>query len=324
MNKKNTIIICAYNKPDLLYLYLEQLFADESISEYNIQIHTEEGYDVEQDYVLDFYKNKYPNVSINQIVKKKNPNYQLAGFYNILSAYLYAADQPDCGDFVIVGEEDMLPTKDYIRFNKFIYDNYLKKYPRIMGAAHKRRPEAELIGEPEILMGDYQCTSLSVISTDAINRYLRPFLSNELIYQDPISFYFNYFLNSRIPPNEHTHHDGAIERIMEYFNLFVLKPDQARSMHVGLSGVFCKGKPPQGSFEERLLQWRELIKDGDKLRSLSNLPQDLVVTDPDGPKWDYLYLDINRNLCKASSWWYDTNNDFKTYIKNEKSNINGS
>ena len=46
-------------------------------------------------------------------------------------------------------------------------------------------------------------------------------------------------------------------------NLFALKPDQCRSMHVGLSGVFCKGNPPQGTLEERVEQWRELIKDGD-------------------------------------------------------------
>ena len=248
--------------------------------------------------------------------------YKLPGFYNILSAYLYAADQKDAGEFVIVGEEDMLPTKDYIRFNKYIYDNFLKRYPQIMGAAHKRRPEAELNGDPELLMGDYQCTSLSVISIDAINKYLRPFLSNELIYIDPVKFYFEKFPFSRINANDHTHHDGAIERIMEYFKLFVLKPDQTRSMHVGLSGIFCKGKAPEGSFESRISQWRELIKDGDKLRSLSNLPQDLVVTDPNGPEWNKLNLDINRNLCKASSWWYDTNNNFKTYINNEESNIN--
>lgn len=323
MNNKNTIIIAAYNKPDLLYLYLEQLYSDTDIINYNIQIHTEEGYDLEQDFVISHYKKLNPNVSINQIIKPKNPKYKLPGFYNILSSYLYAADQKDSGEFVIVGEEDMLPTKDYIKFNKYIYNNFLKKFPRIMGAAHKRRPEAEIDGEPEVLMGDYQCTSLSVISIDSINKYLRPFLSDELIYIDPVKFYFEKFPNSRIGVYDHTHHDGAIERIMEYFKLFVLKPDQARSMHVGLSGVFCKGQPPQGTFEERISQWRDLIKDGDKLRSLSNLPQDLVVTDPNGPKWNELKLDIDRNLCKASSWWYDINNDFKTYINNEKSNTNG-
>ena len=191
-----------------------------------------------------------------------------------------------------------------------------------MGAAHKRRPEAELDGDPEILMGDHQCTSLSVISTQAINKYLRPILENENLYHNPFFFYNLHFAASRIAPNDHTHHDGLIERIMDHYKLFVLKPDQARSMHVGLSGVFCKGKAPEGTLDERLIQWRELIKDGDRLRSLSNLPEDLVVTDPEGPEWNQLKLDLDRNLCQASSWWYDANNDFKKYIENEESNIN--
>ena len=171
-----------------------------------------------------------------------------------------------------------------------------------MGAAHKRRPEAEKDGDPEMLLGDYQCTSLSVISTETINKYLRPVLSDSLLYCNPVLFYSLNYPLSRIAPMDHTHHDGAIERIMDANKLFVLKPDQTRSMHVGLSGVFCKGKAPEGTFEERISQWRDLIKDGDKLRSLSNLPEDLVVTDPKGPDWEELNLDLDRDKCKASSW----------------------
>jgi hypothetical protein len=320
---KNTIAIVAYNKPDLLYLYLEQLYSEPTIADYQIQINTEVGYDPEQDHVLSLYKKTRPDVEIKQFIKPKHPSCPLPGYYNILSSYLYAADQEDAGEFVIVGEEDILPTKDYIRYNKYIYEHYLKKYPRIMGAAHKRRPEAELNGEPELLMGDYQCTSLSVISTRAINDYLRPVLENENLYHNPFFFYNLHFANSRIAPNDHTHHDGLVERVMDQQKLFVLKPDQARSMHVGLSGVFCKGEAPQGTLEERLAQWRELIKDGDRLRSLSNLPDDLVVTDPEGPDWKDLKLDLDRNLCQASSWWYDTDNEFKKYIEHEEGNIDG-
>ena len=65
---KNTIAIVAFNKPDLLYLYLEQIFCEPTIADYQIQIHTEEGYDKEQDEVLDYYTNKYPHVDITQIV----------------------------------------------------------------------------------------------------------------------------------------------------------------------------------------------------------------------------------------------------------------
>lgn len=311
---KNTIAIAAYNKSDLLYLYLEQIFCEPTINDYQIQIHTEEGHDADQNDVIRYYKTKFPDSTIEQIIKPKT-SCPLPGFHNILSTYIYAADESRAGDFMIVGEEDMIPTQDYVRFNKYIYDNFLKKYPRIMGAAHKRRPEAEKEGLADILMGDYQCTSLSVISTDTINKYLKPILSDPLLYSNPTLYYGLKYPISRIAPYDHTHHDGAIERIMDKNKLFVLKPDQSRSMHVGLSGVFCKGQPPEGTFEERVKQWRELIKDGDKLRSLSSLPEDLVVTDPVGPKWESLELDINRDKCKASSWWYDQQNEFKEYIE---------
>ena len=323
MNSKNVIAICAYNKADLLFLYLEQLFSDDTIADYKIEIHTEEGFDPEQTDVLNIYRGINPAVEIEQIIKPKHPSCPLTGFHNILSAYLEPGYKERTCDFVIVGEEDILPTKDYIRFNKYIYDTYLKRYPRIMGASHKRRPETELTGEPELLIGDYQCCSLSVISAEAINKYLLPHFSREIFFQNPLGYYSAHFRDSRMSTQEHTHHDGAVERIMENNNLFVLKPDQARSMHVGLSGIFCKGEPPQGTLEERLVQWRELIKDGDKLRALSSIPHDMVVTDPEGQKWNDLYLDVDRNQAKASSWWYDTENEFKKYI-DEKSNTNRS
>ena len=323
MNSKNVIAICAYNKPDLLYLYLEQLYSDPLyLQDFIIEIHTEEGYDKEQDLVLDIYRNKTPKIEIKQIVKKKNPEDALVGFRNIVSSYFEPDFQPRTCDFVIVGEEDILPTRDYLRFNTYVYEEFLKKYPRIMGAAHKRRPETEMQGDPEVLIGDYQCTSLSVISARVINEHLLPFATSKALYSNPIGFYSAIFSESRMNPREHTHHDGFVERVMEAEKLFVLKPDQARSMHVGLSGIFCKGKAPEGTLEERVAEWKELIKDGDKLRSLSTHPQDMVVTDPFGPAWDKLILDPDRNLAKASSWWYDTKNEFKTYV--EESNFNGS
>lgn len=315
MKNKNVIAIVAYNKPDLLHLYLEQIFSEPTINEYEIQIHTEEGYDKEQDEVIKDWSEKNPDVNIRQVIKEKLKDCPLPGFYNILSTYLMASQGLGEDNFVIVGEEDILPTKDYIRYNKYIYDNFLKKYPRILGAAHKRRPEAETTGKPDILIGDYQCTSLSVISVKAINKYFEKWLSDYNLYVNPVEYYNKHFFESRISPTDHTHHDGTIERIMDINKLFVLKPDQARSMHVGLSGVFCKGKPPEGTFEERVAQWRELIKDGDKLRSLSNLPEDLVVTDPEGPEWESLKLDLDRTIAIASSWWYDRNNEFKKYIE---------
>ena len=308
----NVIAITIYNKPDLLYLYLEQLEKSEELENYKLRLHTEEGYDPEEDKVIEDFKKRNPNVDTKLYVKQKI-NCPLVGFHNILSSYPMSAAEAD--EFVIIGEEDMLPTEDYIRFNRVCYEKYLSKYDRIFAIAHKRRPEAEKQGYGDVLMGDYQLTSPSCISVKAIDNYITPYLQDELFFSNPIAYNMERFSNLRIAPHDHTHHDGALERMMLANNLFALKPDQARSMHVGLSGIFCRGNPPQGTLEERVSQWRELIKDGDKLRSLSTIPSDIVVTNPQGPYWEDLKLDTERNLAKASTWFYDDANDFKDYIK---------
>jgi hypothetical protein len=312
MKSKNIIAITAYNKPELLYIYLEQIYKEPTISDYGIRIYTEDGFYPEELDVINEYKSKSPLVDLSLVIRPKHPTCPLVGFHNILTSYLLAAEETK--DFVIIGEEDMIPTEDYIRFNKYVYDHFLSKYDRIFCVAHKRRPEAELTGDASVLIGDYQCTSPSCVSVEAIRRYMRPYLLAHGYFENPMAFNALYFPDSRIHPFEHTHHDGAIERIMWKHKLFGLKPDQSRSMHVGLSGIFCKGTPPVGTFKDRLSQWRELIKDGNKLRSLSSLPNDLVVTDPKGPTWDNLRLDPDRNLANASSWWYDPQNEFKKYI----------
>tara|TARA_Y100001937_G_scaffold45416_2_gene63805 strand:+ start:6853 stop:7782 length:930 start_codon:yes stop_codon:yes gene_type:complete len=308
----NVIAITIYNKPDLLYLYLEQLEKSGELKNYKLRLHTEEGYDPEENVVIEDFKKRNPDVDTKLYIKRKI-NCPLTGFHNILSSYTMSAIEAD--EFVIIGEEDMLPTEDYLRFNRVCYEKYLSKYDRIFAIAHKRRPEVEQQGYGDVLIGDYQLTSPSCISVKAIDNYITPYLQDELFFSNPIAYNMQRFNNLRIAPHDHTHHDGALERMMLANNLFALKPDQARSMHVGLSGIFCRGNPPQGTLEERVAQWRELIKDGDKLRSLSTIPSDIVVTNPQGPYWEDLKLDTERNLAKASTWFYDDANDFKDYIK---------
>lgn len=306
----NVIALTFYNKPELLYLYLEQIEKSGELENYKLRLHTEEGYDPEEDKVIADFRKRNPNVDTHVYVKKR-VNCPLPGFYNILTSYLISAEE--ASDFVIIGEEDMLPTEDYLAFNRTCYEQFLSKYEKIFCVAHKRRPEAETLGNPESVIGDYQLTSPSCITVDAINKYMFPYMTQQFYFENPVLFNNIHFSNLRIAPNDHTHHDGAIERIMLANDLFAIKPDQTRSMHVGLSGIFCKGNPPVGSFEQRLSQWRELIKDGDKLRSLSNMSQDLVVTDPKGPKWSNLFLDTERD-SSTSQWFYDTDNKFRNYI----------
>ncbi len=309
----NVIAITCYSQPELLHLYLEQLGKDyEELKKYKIRLYTEEGYDPYTNVVISHFEYNNKDIDIKLIVRPK-VNCPLVGYHNILTSYILAAAESD--EFVIIGEEDMLPTEDYLRFNRMCYEKFLSKYKRIFCVAHKRRPEVEKEGDPEILIGDYQCTSPSCVSVRSIKKYMEPYFGYMPPYfEDPVEFNRIYFPNSRIPPNEHTHHDGAIERIMEWHRLFSIKPDQTRSMHVGLKGIFCNGQAPKGTLQDKITQYRELIKDGDKLRNLSTLPDDMVVTDPKGPSWNDLRLDTDRVLAKASSWWYDEGNEFKEYI----------
>lgn len=313
---KNVIAITAYNKSDLLFIYLEQLYKDPTIQNYKVRIYTEDGFSEDQLDVINEYLKINPKVDLKQICRPKHKSCPLIGFHNILTSYLLAANESK--DFVIIGEEDMLPTDDYIRFNKYIYDEYLSKYDKIFCAAHKIRSEIENKGDPEILIGDYQCTSPSCVSVKSIYKYMAPFLANPLFFSNTYEFYSNFFSNSRIKHYEHTHHDGAIERIMEHFELFSLKPDQSRSMHVGLSGIFCRGTPPEGDLNSRILKWKELIKNRDEIRKLSHSPEAIAVIDLKAPEWNTLNLDLNRKIGKASSWHYDLNNSFKKYIESHE------
>jgi len=305
------IALTGYNKPDLLYIYLEQLEKSGELDYYKFRFHTEEGFDPDEELVYNDFVRRNPRLDARFIVKEK-VNCPLVGFHNILTSYAMSAEETD--DFVIIGEEDMLPTEDYLRFNRTCYDDFLSQYDQIFCVCHKRRPEAEKTGNPSVLMGDYQLTSPSCISVDIIKKWISPHLDRPGYFYDPVSFNYEHFSNLRISPWEHTHHDGALERIMLKARMFAIKPDQARSMHVGLSGIFCGGNPPKGTLPERVAQWRELIKDGDRLRSLSNMPQDIVVTDPKGPEWNRLELDLDRTKCRASTWFYDPENNFKKYI----------
>ena len=303
----NVLVITAYNKPELLYIGLMNILED--IKDYRILITTEEGYDPIQDEVL---SRLLPDLNLARIVRKKK-NDTFVGMRNILTSYLDARASAD--EYIILLEEDIIPTKDYIKFNELVYKDYLSKYDRIFCAAHKRRPETETNGDNGILIGDYQCTSPSVVSCKAIDSYLAPELLNEQVFTNTPAHYYFEFPNSRIPYNQHMHHDGFIERVMEKYKLFGLKPDQARSSHVGLHGIHGKSSfEIEGSLDERVKRYRELIKQPDKLRSLSNLPQEMVVAPINNPIAATLKLDLNRDLAKASSWWYDRSNEFKEYI----------
>lgn len=301
----NIVAITTYSNPDLLWIYLEQLCASPIRDKFKYRLFTEPGYDKEIDEVV----KQYSFLDISLKVRERHKTCPLTGFHNIIQSYIEAAEETD--EYIIPGEDDLLPVKGVLEFYDDVYRKFLKDSEKIFCLAHKRRQENELIGDPNILIGDYQLTSPSCISKEMVLKYVKPWAMEDL-FDDPYGFYFQHFNSLRLPWNIHHHWDGFWERCMLKANLFALKPDQARSCHVGLRGIHSKGFAPIGTLKEKVEKYKELIKDGEKLRSFSSMPGDIVVADLDNEvKYKDLVLDIDRNKARASSWFYDKMNDFK-------------
>jgi len=308
------LFITAYNKPECLYMGLDNIKND--LHGYKVIVLTQEGYDKEQDKVLEHYKN---TIDIERRFIERNPKDNFIGMRTILSCYTLGAELVK--DYIILLEEDIIPTKDYIKFNEILYNKFLKKYDRIFCGAHKRREETEIYGDPRIVIGDYQCTSPTVVTCDSLRKIFTQYVTEEL-YQNTYGYYYKYFGNSRIHPGEHMHQDGFIERVMEKYKLFSLKPDLARSSHVGLNGATLKSKyiSPE-KLEDKLKDLNYFFNNHEYTKSLSSSPRDIVFApDSHTPVYD-LEIDHERNRAVASSWWYDYNNEFSKYVNASNNSI---
>lgn len=327
----NVITMVFHSRPWLLKINLEQL-AKQNLKDYVVLFCTEPGYHSENIRIIkNFAKETNANIEFN--ISSANVSNQKA-FYNIMNSYKEAAKI--ASEYVIVLEEDIIPTQDYIEFNKRVYEKFLSKYHRIFCVAHKRRPETADSGNPEYLIGDYQLTSPSCISVNKIKECIIPLMDDPLFFSDPVEFNKKWYPDHRNPPHHHIHHDGQLERIADKNKMFSLKPDYPRSMHIGLGGINCelpKGRVHNikevmndlawaeellnGSVEDKYNFFKTIIDTGNVnlLKMLSTYGRDMCLVPPEGPIWRDLYLDINRNETTDSSWSFDLNNEFKTYIE---------
>lgn len=318
----NVLALTVYRRPELVKIYFEQLLKDkEELSKYIVHLFLDYNFHPDIYKVISWFKQHHRNIKLtmrSEVESKKSP---LPAFYNIMDSYRAAA--AEASDFVVLGEEDIIPTSDYLRFNRMCYEQFLSKYDYIFCVAHKRRPETETPGDPSILIGDIQITSPSCISVKNINKYIIPILDNPLFYSNPIQYNQTYFPNSKNKPDHHIHHDGQIERIAEANQMFSLKPDQARTMHIGVGSMHGTASEYkiEGTLDQKVSKYYELIAQGStELRKyVTQFKEDIVVIPLDITPPKELYLDIDRTLAKASSWWYDPLNEFRDYI-NRNSN----
>jgi hypothetical protein len=325
---KPVIAISCYQRPEFLFITLNSYLRCKEINDYDIFFFPDCGHDPEIHTVIDWFKQNV-NTSVKTFVKNHRKNKQLAS-YNIMDSYRISIEESNA-PYLIIGEEDTPVSNDFLKFNKYCHDNYLTNYDRIFCVAHKRRHVVHLSGGPTLLIGDPQCTSPTCITRKSIQKYMLPIMQLPGYFEDPSSFFAKYYPNSRIKP-EHGHidHDGAIERIIEENNLFAIKPDQARTNHIGFVGGHLKegrylGHRLTGTLQEKITYLNTVLCSGlDMMKKhATHIPEHeknnwvgITYTNIDIPEWNKLELDLDRNKSISSPSFYDDSNTFKQYIDN--------
>lgn len=329
---KPVIAISCYQRPEFLYYTLQSYLANPEIGNFDIFFFPDHGYDPDTLEVINrFEKEVNPlGVDVDVFPMKHRRNKQLAS-YNIMTSYSTSLQHSDA-PYLIIGEEDTPVSNDFLRFNTYCHDNFLAKYPRIFCVAHKRRHGVHLPGDPSLLIGDPQCTSPTCITREAVEKYMEPVMAMPGYFEDPARFFSQHYPNSRIKGyHNHIDHDGAIERIIEANDLYAIKPDHARTNHIGFVGGHLSdgrylGHKLQGSLDDKIRQLGLILHAGiDTMKAYAtHVPnqekKDWVgITYADvNCQWTKLELDLDRNRVKSSESFYDESNTFKAYIESIK------
>lgn len=307
----NTIALVCHGRPELLKIHLEQLLKNPELKDFLVHFFPDYGFNPEILKVIKWFKSEHKHIKVTTRSLEESKKSPLPAFYNIFDAYRIAAKEAD--EFVLPAEEDIVPTDDYLRYHIAAYKNFLSRYDKIFCTTTKRRHLNEKIGNPELLIGDIQLCQPTCITKKTIENILCPLMEDELFWT-PWEFNRIFCPNYRHPPEHHIHHDGQLERIAEINGMFCLKPDQARSAHIGISGQHFKGNVQGKTLEEKIAYMKNIMRNGDLLRAASDNPKDMCTVRFESDKWTDLRLDLDRNQVLTQVADFDPENKFKEYI----------
>lgn len=322
MSKSYPVISFAcYKRPQFLKVNLLQLLKNkEGEGKYNVFFSLDVGHDPKVEQLIDWFtKTGYAKDVYSFRLTKEMKKSLMPATDNIIWSYIGALNFTD--SYILPAEEDIIFAEDYIRFNeavinKYLVNNYPYRLNRIGWVAHKIRRDP-IDGDSELLIGDYQSTSPSAITVDTLRTYLLPHFMSLSWYTNPIQYNQLMFPKSRIPHDSFLDHDCMIERIMEAHRLFVLKPDHARSAHIGFTGGITgkeKGEDLSNyEFDKQVEILQSILYDTEALKAKAHVNKHDIIGLPKLKPWNDLDLDIYRS-AKSSSWHYDTNNEFKDFV----------
>lgn len=316
MSDKNVIAIVSHSRPECLKINLERLLENEGLENYWVYFFLDYGFNPDCLRVIKWFKKHHKHIRCKMQTEMDSKKSPVPAFYNIFDGYREAVKY--AAEFVLPLEEDIIPSNDYLKFHEEVYSKFLSKYDRVFCCCHKIRWETESPGDPNIVIADYNLTSPSCVSVENIKKYILPVINDDLFMQNPVEYNTRHFSTLRNPPTRHTHHDGQLERIGESNKLWSLRPDQARSMHIGVGGLYSGGQGPTGSLDEKINWYKERLEYSKELKKHSNSPRDIVVIPKTIEPWDNIELDVDRTKAKSSTWLFDGNNSFKSYVEGNK------
>lgn len=308
----NVIAIVTHSRPECLQIHLEQLLKNPELPEYLVHFFVDYGAHPEIFQVIKEFRRSHKDIKVTSRTQTDASKSPLPAFYNIFSAYEIAAKETD--EYVLPTEEDIVPTEDYLRYHRVVYDKFLSKYDRIFCVSTKRRQLPD-IGDPKYLIGDRQLCQPTCISKESIEKYIIPRIE-ERDWWMPIDYNRRVWPGLRNEPTHHIHHDGQLERIAETNDLFCLKPDHARSGHIGVAGQHFNGKVQGKTRAEKIAWLKSVMHDTKALEEASDNPYDMIAI-PETLEWTTLELDLDRDKVITQKADFDPNNSFKEYIINE-------
>lgn len=311
----NVIAIVTHSRPECLWIHLQQLIKNPEINDYLVHFFPDYGAHPDVFKIIKDFKKVYPkNVRVTTRTEQEAKRSPLPAFYNIFDAYRIAAEEAD--EYVLPAEEDIVPTEDYLRYHREVYDKFLSKYNRIFCVGTKRRQLPD-VGDPRLLVGDRQLCQPTCITKKKIQDIIVPLMKEEEFWYPP-QFNAKWWSHLRNKPDHHIHHDGQLERMAEANDMFCLKPDHGRSGHIGLAGQHFGGTELKGfTYLEKATHLLPFIHDTKWLEANSDNPYDMVGV-PEALEWDTLELDLDRDKVITQKADFDPENTFKEYICQER------
>lgn len=242
----NVILVPVYRRPELLYLNLKNLSKCRSIDNYHVVYEKEYDYSDKIDDVIQRFSNILGSDSI-----------MWDSYYGLNKGYLEAVKQltPVTDDYLIVIEEDVRVTRDFLEWVEYVYRHFLTaEVFSIVGFAHENRPQ-ENITQTDIelvLCGEWHSPYGAVFPKKMLEKIVLPHCT-ERYYQDRKGYSEALYHLGRWYEQ-----DGLMQRLLITHNLRTLAPKLSRAQHMGYWG---RG-PYQGekkTFEDRICEISSIL-----------------------------------------------------------------